>query len=134
MRRPMRAVASRLKPIQPSPTVRLGALVNEMKRGGEDVISFAVGEPDFPTPGHIVDAAKKALHAGETKYVAPAGISQLREAIADKMKRENRVPCEPDGVIRAPTKHALFIAIIGLVEPGDDALFPDPRWASYAPL
>src|SRR3989475_12555279 len=106
MRRPMRAVASRLKPIQPSPTVRLGALVNEMKRGGEDVISFAVGEPDFPTPGHIVDAAKKALDAGMTKYVAPPGISELPEALAAKMKREHGVPCEPAGVIVAPTKHA----------------------------
>jgi len=130
----MRPVAARLKPIGPSPTVRLGALVNEMKGRGEDVISFAVGEPDFPTPPHIVAAAKKALDAGMTKYVAPAGIPELREAIADKMKRENGVPCEPGGIIVAPTKHAIFLAIMGLVDPGEEVLFPDPGWVSYAPM
>jgi len=130
----MRAVASRLKPITPSPTVRLAGIVGEMRRRGEDVVSFSVGEPDFPTPTHIVDAAKAALDAGMTKYVAPAGIPELREAIADKMKRENGVPCEPDGVIVAPTKYALFVAIMGLVDPGEEVLFPDPGWVSYAPM
>ena len=130
----MRPVASRLKPITPSPTVRLAAVVNEMKRRGEDVVSFSVGEPDFPTPAHIVDAAKKALDEGWTKYVASAGILQLREAIADTMKRENGIPCSPDGVIVAPTKHTIFLAIMGLVDPGDEVLFPDPGWVSYAPI
>ena len=130
----MRPVASRLKPITPSPTVRLAAVVNEMKRRGEDVVSFSVGEPDFPTPAHIVDAAKKALDDGWTKYVASAGILQLREAIADTMKRENGIPCSPDGVIVAPTKHTIFLAIMGLVDPGDEVLFPDPGWVSYAPI
>src|SRR2546422_3065826 len=130
----MRPVASRLKPIAPSTTVRLGALVNEMKRRGEDVVSFSVGEPDFPTPVHVVDAAKKALDEGWTKYVASQGIAPLREAIAEKMKRENGVSCTPDGVIVAPTKHSLFIAVMGLGEPGGEVLFPDPGWVSYAPM
>jgi aspartate aminotransferase len=130
----MRPVASRLKPITPSPTVRLAAVVNEMKRRGEDVVSFSVGEPDFPTPPHIVDAAKKALDDGWTKYVASAGIPQLREAIVDKMKRENGVPCGTDGVIVAPTKHTVFLAVMGLVEPGEEVLLPDPGWVSYAPI
>ena len=118
----MRAIASRLKPIQPSATVRLAALVNEMKRRGEDIVSFSVGEPDFPTPPHIVDAAKKALDDGWTKYVAPGGIPALREAIAEKSKRENGIPCEPEGVLVAPTKHALFLAVMGLVDAGDEVL------------
>lgn len=134
MRGRMRPVASRLKPITPSPTVRLGALVNEMKARGEDLVSFSVGEPDFPTPPHIVTAAKTALDAGMTKYVAPQGVLALREAIAEKMKRENSVPCDPEGVIVAPTKHALFIALMGLVDAGDEVLFPDPGWVSYAPM
>ena len=130
----MRPVAARLKLITPSPTVRLAAVVNEMKRRGEDVVSFSVGEPDFPTPSHIVDAAKNALDAGWTKYVASAGIPQLRDAIAEKMRRENAVPCEPAGVIVAPAKHAIFLAIMGLADPGDEILFPDPGWVSYAPI
>src|SRR5574342_171157 len=130
----MRPVASRLKPITPSPTVRLAAVVNDMKRRGEDVISFSVGEPDFPTPAHIVDAAKKALDDGWTKYVASAGIAQLREAIADKSKRGNGISCDPSGVIVAPAKHSIFLAIMGLVDPGDEVLFPDPGWVSYAPI
>ncbi len=130
----MKPVASRLKPIGQSPTVRLGALVNEMKRRGEDVISFSVGEPDFPTPQHIVDAAKKALDEGWTKYVSSMGIPELREAIAEKMKRENGVPCDKDSILVAPTKHALYIALTGLVDPGDEVLFPDPGWVSYAPM
>ena len=130
----MRPVASRLKPIQPSPTVRLAVLVSEMKRRGDDVISFSVGEPDFPTPEPVVTAAKNALDEGYTKYVSSFGIPPLREAIADKMKRENGVPCEPGGVIVAPAKHALYIAIAGLVEPGEEVLFPDPGWVSYAPM
>ncbi len=130
----MKPVAARLKPIGPSPTVRLGVLVNEMRRRGEDVISFAVGEPDFPTPKHIVAAAKKALDEGWTKYVSSLGIPELREAIAEKMNRENRVPVDKDGVLVAPTKHALYVAIMGLVNPGDEVLFPDPGWVSYAPM
>jgi aspartate aminotransferase len=105
-----------------------------MKRRGEDIVSFSVGEPDFPTPKHIVDAAKKALDEGWTKYVSSLGIPELREAIAEKMNRENRVPVDKDGVLIAPTKHALFVAIMGLVEPGDEVLFPDPGWVSYAPM
>ena len=130
----MKPVADRLKPIGPSPTVRLGALVNEMKRRGEDIVSFSVGEPDFPTPKHIVDAAKKALDEGWTKYVSSLGIPELREAIAEKMNRENGVPVDKDGVLVAPTKHALYVAIMGLVNPGDEVLFPDPGWVSYAPM
>src|SRR3989442_1720705 len=130
----VRPVAARLKPITPSATVRLAAVVNEMKRRGEDIVSFAVGEPDFPTPAYIVDAAKKALDAGWTKYVAPAGIAPLRDAIAERMKRENGIPCTPDGVVVSPTKHTIFIAIMGLVDPGDEVLLPDPGWVSYAPI
>jgi aspartate aminotransferase len=130
----VKPVAVRLKPIGPSPTVRLGSLVAEMKRKGEDVVSFSIGEPDFPTPPHIVDAAKKALDEGWTKYAPPLGIPELRDAIAEKMTRDNGVPVERDGVLVAPTKHALYVAIMGLVDPGEEVLFPDPGWVSYAPM
>jgi aspartate aminotransferase len=81
-----------------------------------------------------VDAAKKALDEGWTKYVSSFGIPELREAIAEKMNRENRVPVDRDGVLVTPTKHALYVAIMGLVNPGDEVLFPDPGWVSYAPM
>ncbi len=134
MRAAVKPVAARLKPISPSPTVRLAGIVNEMKRRGEDVISFAVGEPDFPTPPHVVDAAKKALDDGWTKYVASQGIPALREAITEKMRRENTVPCTPEGVIVAPAKHCLYLAVMGLVDPGEEVLVPDPGWVSYDPM
>src|SRR3990172_6911498 len=99
MRGGMRPGAAPPKPLTPSATGRLGALLNELKARGEDLVSFSVGEPDFPTPSHIVEAAKRALDAGMTKYVGPQGIPALREAIAEKMKRGDAVPCGPEGVL-----------------------------------
>lgn len=126
--------AKRVTSIEPSPTIRLGNLVSEMKGRGENVLSLSVGEPDFPTPAHIVEAAKKALDEGFTKYTPSTGIKELREAIAEKSVRENRIPAKPENVLVAPTKHTLYMACMALLEPGDEAIIPDPGWVSYAPM
>lgn len=131
---PMVRFAKRVTSIESSPTIRLGNLVAEMKGRGEKVLSLSVGEPDFPTPAHIVDAAKKALDEGFTKYTPSTGIKELREAIAEKSVQENQIPAKPENVLVAPTKHTLYMACTALLEAGDEALIPDPGWVSYAPM
>lgn len=127
-------VAERMRGVGESPTVRLSGLVSEMKARGEDIISLAVGEPDFPTPKHIVEAAKQALDDGFTKYTPSKGIPELREAIAEKSRLENGIPCGPEDVLVSATKHTLFTALIALAGPGDEVLLPDPGWVSYLPM
>jgi aspartate aminotransferase len=130
----MARFAKRVLSIESSPTVRIGDLIAEMKARGEKVLSLAVGEPDFPTPAHIVEAAKKALDEGYTKYTPAPGIRELREAIAEKSQKENHIPAKPENVLVAPTKHTLFMTCMALLDTGDEAIIPDPGWVSYAPM
>src|SRR5437879_12745862 len=110
--------SKRVRSIESSPTVHIGDLIAEMKARGEKILSLAIGEPDFPTPAHIVDAAKKALDDGYTKYTAAPGIRELREAISEKSQKENGIPAKPENVIVAPTKHTLFMTFMALLESG----------------
>ncbi|HYM39705.1 MAG TPA: pyridoxal phosphate-dependent aminotransferase [Thermoplasmata archaeon] len=126
--------AKRVTSIESSPTVRLSNLVTEMKARGEEILSLSVGEPDFPTPTHIVEAAKKALDEGFTKYTSSVGIRELREAIAEKSGKENRIPAKPENVLVSPTKHTLYMTCMALLEAGDEAIIPDPGWVSYGPM
>src|SRR3972149_10256740 len=130
----MARFAKRVLSSGPSPTVRISDMITEMKRRGQKILSLAIGEPDFPAPAHIVDAAKKALDADFTKYTPAAGIRELREAIAEKSVRENRIPATPENVLVAPTKHTLFMTCMALLDTGDEAIIPDPGWVSYAPM
>src|SRR5256885_4610299 len=130
----MARFAKRVLSIEPSPTVRISDLIAESQGQGKKILSLAIGEPDFPTPAHIVEAAKKALDDGFTKYTAAPGIRELREAIAEKSHEENGIPAKPENVIVAPTKHTLFMTFIALLESGDEALIPDPGWVCYAPM
>ncbi len=130
----MARFAKRVLSIESSPTVRISEIVTEMKARGEKVVSLAIGEPDFPTPAHIVEAAKKALDDGYTKYTPAPGIKELREAIAEKSLKENEIPAKPENVIVAPTKHTLFLTCMALLDRGDEALIPDPGWVSYGPM
>src|SRR3990170_4098294 len=128
----MRPVASRVKAIAPSPTVRLGSLANELKAQGKDVINLGIGEPDFPTPAHIVEAGQKAMtEVPMTKYVSSIGLKDLREAVAEKSRRENGIPAQPDNVLVAPTKHCIFLAAMALGEPGGEGLMPAPRGGGW---
>jgi aspartate aminotransferase len=130
----MTRFAKRVLSIGSSPTVRIGDRIAEMRARGEKVLSLAIGEPDFPTPAHIVEAAKKALDDGYTKYTPAPGIRELREAIAEKSQKENRIPAKPENVLVAPTKHTLFMTCMALLDSGDEAIIPDPGWVSYAPM
>lgn len=103
-----------------------------MKAEGHDVVGFGVGEPDFDTPQHIKDAAAKALAAGFTKYTPAAGIPELRQAIADKHKRENGLTYKPSQIIvSCGGKHSCYNVFMATCEAGDEVVIPAPYWLSY---
>jgi aspartate aminotransferase len=104
-----------------------------MRAQGEDVLSFAAGEPDFNTPEPICDAAIDAIRRGVTKYTPSAGLPKLRQAIADKLQRENRLPATPEQVIvSCGAKHSLYNTMQVLLNPGDEVLLIAPYWMTYA--
>ena len=125
-------IADRINKIGVSPTLKIAAKAKQMKADGIDVIDFSVGEPDFPTPRNIKDAAKKALDLNYTKYTANEGIPDLRKAIAKKLKNENGLTFEPSEIIVSNgAKHSLFNVILALVDEGDEVIIPTPFWVSY---
>ena len=120
--------------ISKSPTIAMNDKANQLAAEGHSVIGLAGGEPDFDTPPHIVEAAVKAIHDGETRYAAPSkGISPLLEAIAAKMERDNKVRVDPmsDIIVTPGGKLALFLALKAMLDPGDEVLIPAPYWVSY---
>ena len=126
--------SKRIRNVQPSGTVQLANKVKRLKTQGLDILSFTLGEPDFPTPQHIVDAAKQALDDGMTHYAQSLGIPELRGAIAEHVSRKNGIRAGIDNVMILPTKFALYCAIQAMVNPGEQVIFPNPGWVSYGPM
>ncbi len=125
-------LSQKISGIAPSMTLAISAKANEMKANGEKVISFGVGEPDFNTPEHIVQAAKDALDKGYTKYVAAAGLPALKKAIAKKLKEENGLDYDPSQIVVCNGgKHAIYNAMYAVIEEGDEVLIPKPYWLTY---
>lgn len=125
-------MSSRLDGVEESATLRIADLTAELKKQGKDILSFSVGEPDFDTPDHIIAAAKKAMDEGKTHYAPAAGIPELREAVASKLKKENKVDVTSKQVLITPgAKHAVFELCFGLLEDGDEAILLEPAWVSY---
>ncbi|MHC1764666.1 MAG: pyridoxal phosphate-dependent aminotransferase [Verrucomicrobiia bacterium] len=125
-------ISQRASSLSPSLTLAIDAKAKQMKAEGQDVVGFGAGEPDFDTPQHIKDAAAQALAAGFTKYTPSSGIPELRQAIADKFKRENGLSYKPSQVIvSCGGKHSCYNVIIATCEPGDEVLIPSPYWLSY---
>jgi len=111
----------------------MGARARVLKARGVDVIDLSVGEPDADTPEAIKEAAVRALAAGRTKYTPAAGLPELREAIAEKLARVNGLPYRAENVlVTVGAKHAIFLALQALCNPGDRVLIPAPYWVSYA--
>ena len=107
----------------------------ELARAGKAVLNLAGGEPDFPTPPHIVEAAFQAVQAGDTHYPPSFGTPELLEAIVAKLERENNVRVQPAQVLVTPgAKWAIYAALAATLDPGDEALLLDPSWVSYAPM
>ena len=131
---PKSPFTQRVLKIQASATVAAFAKAGALKRQGVDLISLVAGEPDFDTPAHIRAAAICAIEAGHTRYTNPAsGIPELKQAICDKLERDNGLRYAPSQIIvTCGAKQTIFDAIIALIEDGDQAIIPAPYWASYA--
>jgi len=125
-------ISKRAASLSPSLTLAIDSKAKAMKAAGEDVVGFGAGEPDFDTPQHIKDAAAKALADGFTKYTPAAGIPELRQAIADKHKRENGLTYKPSQIIvSCGGKHSCYNVILATCEEGDEVIIPAPYWLSY---
>lgn len=125
-------LAQRTALIKPSPTLALSAKAKALKAAGQDVVSFAAGEPDFATPEHIRRAAEQAIEHGDTKYTAVAGTPAMKNAIIEKFKRDQKLTLTPGEVMAScGGKHILYNAISCLVDPSDEVLIPAPYWVSY---
>ncbi len=118
--------------VKPSPTIAMSSLALEMKAAGKDVIGLAAGEPDFDTPDNIKIAAKDAINKGKTKYTAPDGMPELKQAICAKFARENGLTYQPSQVsVSSGGKQVLFNALLATLNPGDEVIIPAPYWVSY---
>ncbi len=125
-------LAARVQRIAPSATVGMTARALALKAEGRDIISLSVGEPDFPTPAHICDAAVAAIAAGATKYTALEGTRELKEAIRRKLERENGLRYSPDQIlVSSGAKQSCFNLCLALLDKGDEAIIPAPYWVSY---
>jgi aspartate aminotransferase len=121
--------------VQPSATLAAGAKARQMKAAGIKVFDFSLGEPDFPTPSHICQAASKAMAAGHTHYTPVNGIPELKAAICRWYKRFHQFDCTPDMVIVSNgAKHSIHNALSAVVNPGDEVVIPAPYWVSYSDL
>lgn len=131
----MEEVAKRLNLIEESQTIAMAKLGRQLAEQGHNVISLSFGQPDFDTPQHIKDAAKKAIDDGYTKYTPVPGAPELRKAISEKFKRENNLDYAPDQiVVSTGAKHSLMNVVLSLVNPGDEVLIPTPYWVSYTEM
>ncbi|MPZ92716.1 MAG: aminotransferase class I/II-fold pyridoxal phosphate-dependent enzyme [Actinobacteria bacterium] len=126
-------LAQRMSEITESPTMAIDAKAKALKAAGENVIGFGAGEPDFPTPEHIVEAAARATHnSAYHRYTPAAGLPELRSAIASKTKRDSAYDVEAQQVVVSNGgKQALYNACMAIVDPGDEVILPAPYWVSY---
>jgi aspartate aminotransferase len=125
-------LSKRARRASASPTLAIDAKAKLMMSEGIDIISFAAGEPDFDTPQNVKDAAIQSLQAGMTKYTPVAGTLELRKAICEKLKEDNRLEYAPSQIIVSDgAKHSLYNAIMALCDPGDEVIIPAPYWVTY---
>ena len=129
------SLAERSKLIAPSATLAMAAEAKRLKAEGIDVLDFALGEPDFKTPENIQEAAIRAIRSGQTHYTPPAGIPELRQAIADHYSKKMGLPSQAGQVVVSNgAKHSLHNALMAVTGPGDEVIIPAPYWVSYADL
>ncbi len=125
-------LCERISKITPSYTVGITTKVKALKREGIEVINLGVGEPDFPTPENVKEAAIKAIHENKTKYDNPAGVLELRQAIADKLKADNQLDYSADQiVVSSGAKHSITNTLMAILNPQDEVIIPIPYWVSY---
>ncbi|TAN20073.1 MAG: pyridoxal phosphate-dependent aminotransferase [Chitinophagaceae bacterium] len=126
-------LAQRLNRIAESQTLKMARLGRELRAKGLDIIDFSLGEPDFITPSHIREAAKKAIDEGYTHYTPVAGYAELRQAVCEKLKRDNHLEYKPEQIVTSTgAKHSLVNVIMSVVDPGDEVIIPTPYWVTYS--
>ena len=128
----MTFLSATLSRVKPSPTIAVSTKAAEMKASGADVISLGAGEPDFPTPKNIADAGVRAIRDGKTRYTAPDGIPELKEAICEKFRRDNGLDYIAAQVsVATGGKQILYNALMATLNEGDEVVIPAPYWVSY---
>ena len=128
----MLSLSQRSEKVAPSSTLAITAKINSMQAEGIDIVKFAAGEPDFDTPEYIKDAAIESLRNGFTKYTPVAGITELREAVVEKFKRDNNLVYSPSQIIvSCGAKHSIYNILQAICNPGDEVVFAAPYWVSY---
>lgn len=128
-------LSDRIKNLSTSQTLAMAALARDLKAQGKDIISLSLGEPDFPTPDFIKEAAKKAIDENYSNYTPVDGYLDLKEAIARKFKRDNNLIYNPAQiVVSTGAKQSLFNIANVLLNPGDECILPAPYWVSYAEI
>jgi aspartate aminotransferase len=125
-------ISQRAKNLSPSETLKISAKAKELIRQGKSVISLSAGEPDFKTPKHICEAAIKAIEEGFHGYTMNTGTPELREAISNKLKRDNGLDVSPsDIVVSNGAKQSIGFTLLATIDPGDEVIIPSPYWVSY---
>ncbi len=128
-------ISKRIESLSPSQTLAMSQKSQELRARGVDVINLSVGEPDFNTPDHIKEAAKRAIDENFTFYTPVPGYMSLRRAIADNLREVNGVDYKPEQiVVSGGAKQALCNAILAVVNPGDEVIIPTPAWVSYVEM
>ncbi|MEL6510086.1 MAG: pyridoxal phosphate-dependent aminotransferase [Pseudomonadota bacterium] len=128
----MTFLSATLDRVKPSPTIAVSTKAAELKAAGHDVIGLGAGEPDFDTPANIAAAGKAAIDAGKTRYTPPDGIPELKQAICDKLLRDNSLSYLPKQVsVGTGGKQILYNALMATLNPGDEVIIPAPYWVSY---
>jgi len=124
--------AERLARVRPSASSGAAQRARELRAAGRDIVNLGQGEPDFPTPEHVIEAAARAMRGGATKYTDTDGTPELKAAIVEKFRRENGLAFEPRQIsVGAGGKQVIFNALMATLDPGDEVLIPAPHWVSY---
>ena len=128
-------LAERLSRISEPQTIKMAKLSRELKAQGIDIVDLSIGEPDFDTPAHIREAAKKAIDEGFTHYTPVAGIPELRKAVVHKLQRDNGLEYTPEQiVVSTGAKQSIANAVLSIINPGDEVIIPTPYWVTYSEL
>ncbi|HWA38540.1 MAG TPA: pyridoxal phosphate-dependent aminotransferase [Burkholderiales bacterium] len=130
-----RLLAARAARARLSASAATAQRARELRAAGKSIVELAQGEPDFNTPDHVIEAAYRAMHAGQTHYTPVDGTPELKAAIVAKFKRENGIECKPENVSAgAGGKQVLYNALMATLDPGDEVLIPAPSWVAYADI
>ena len=125
-------LASRVDTLTPSSTLAITAKAKELKSQGLDIIGLGAGEPDFNTPDHIIEAAYRSMNEGHTKYTPAAGLPGLKQAVINKLQKDQGLTYKGSEIIIANgAKHALYTLFQVILNDGDEVIIPTPYWVSY---